>query len=354
MKTLSKATSRRPVVWLASMALVASVTACGGGDDNTPETGAGTGTPTTPTTPATPVTPNVTALSGTASLDSPVVGGNVEVRCEGSATVLSAVTSATGVWQIDTTGQTLPCAVRVSGGNLPAGQAYHSLAWAYDNVNISPLTDLMVANAVGKLPAVWWGGNGPADLSALSQSSLDSALAALRAALGLSALDGVNPVTTPTQEQIQAVLRAMQLALSQTGIDYSGLVSAAVSAGFTFPESFRIAAANNYGAGSGGGAVVPGPGGNYTLTLNVSAMGTTTSMTLENMPKPANQSEFCGWVNDPNSAVSLSQYSNGMGAGSLTINSCSFNGSVGQVSATVHITSPYTLSVPYTVTYTYN
>lgn len=352
MKTLSRSASRRPAVWLASMALVASVAACGGGDDNTPEAGAGSGAPTAPTTPTTPTTPNVTALSGTASLDSPIIGGNVEVRCEGSTTVLNAVTSATGAWQIDTTGQTLPCAVKVSGGNLPAGQAYHSLAWAYDNVNISPLTDLMVANAVSRLPALWWGGSGPSGLSALSQSSLDDALAALRAALGLAALDGVNPITVPTQEQVLSVLRAMQLALSQTGIDYAGLVSAAASGGFTFPESFRIAVSNNYGAG--GGAVVPGPGGNYTLTLNVSAMGTSTAITIENMPKPANQAEFCGWVNDQSSPLSLSQYSSGGGAGTLTINSCSFNGSVGQVSATVNITAPYALTVPYSVTYTYN
>ena len=40
-------------------------------------------------------------------------------------------------------------------------------------------------------------------------------------------------------------------------------------------------------------------------------------------------------------------------SGKLTINSCSFNGTVGQVSATMAITSPISMTVPYSVTYTY-
>ena len=46
---------------------------------------------------------------------------------------------------------------------------------------------------------------------------------------------------------------------------------------------------------------------------------------------------------------------NALGAvGTFTINSCSFNGSVGNVSATLAVTTPIALTVPYTVVYTYN
>ena len=111
-------------------AAAAGLAACGGGDDG----GA--------TTPA----PAATSLSGTAAVGAPIAGGTVQVRCSG-ANVLESVTSASGTWRVDTTGQSLPCAVRVTGGNLAAGQALHSVALSFDTLNITPLTDLIVANA---------------------------------------------------------------------------------------------------------------------------------------------------------------------------------------------------------------
>lgn len=338
--------------WLAA-ALVASVAACGGGSDSSsPEAGANPdeAAPTTPASPTPPVVPTTTSLFGTATTGSPLKGGAVEVRCDGSTNVLSAIASDDGTWQIDTTGQTLPCAVRVSG----AGWAYHSLATSYDRINISPLTDLMVARATGKLPAVWWGSAGPTELGALTQSALDDALAALRTALGLQGLEDLDPTTAVTQDRILDVLQAMQLALSQTGIDYAGLLSSAATGGFTWPESFRIALADAYTQVTGENIVVEGPGGSYTLVLEVTANGIVgMPITMENMPKPSSQEEFCGWVNDPSGSLSLDQYSNGGGTGTLTINSCSFNGTVGRISATMTITSPISMTVPYSVTYTY-
>lgn len=348
----------RPLRWMGALALAMGVAACGGGSSND---SAGPGTPTNPTMPT---TPTATALSGTAAVGSPIAGGTVEVRCEGTATVLRTVTTATGTWQIDTTGQTLPCALRVTGGSLPAGAAYHSVAVTFGNTNITPLTELMVANAVGKTPAAWWGGAGPSELATLVQTALDKALTAMRVALGLDALKSVDPLTAQftaaPKDKIDDVLEALRLALTQSGMDYAGLVSAAVSQGFVLPESFRTVLANSYvtittgGNGSGNGGVnVPGTGGNYTLTLNVTASGVAAPpVTITNVPKPASQAEFCGWVNDPSSNLSLSQVSNGA-AGSIAINGCSFSGNVGQVSATMTITSPVSMTVPYSVTYTY-
>lgn len=340
-----------------ALALVAGAAGCGGGSD-TPTPG-GAADPAGPGTPTTPVVPAASALSGTAAVGAPIAGGRVDVRCEGTSSVLSTVTSAAGAWQIDTTGQKLPCSVRVTGGSLPAGQAYHSVALAFGNTNITPLTDLMVANALSQLPAAWWGSSGPADLSALTQSELDRALAALRAALGLDVLKDIDPMVVPfaavSKDKIDDVLEALRNALSQTGIDYSGLLSAATSRSFVLPDSFRVSLGNNYQAlANGGGTDIPGPGGNFTLTLNVTASGMAMApINITNVPKPSSQAEFCGWVNDPASNMSLSQVSGG-GSGSITINSCSFNGNVGQVSATMTITSPVSMTVPYSVTYTYH
>lgn len=354
-------TVKRPLHLMAVVALAVGVTACGGGDSDTLDTSAPTSptAPTGPTTPGTPDVPVASKLFGTAAIGAPINGGQVQVRCNGGASILNAVTSSAGAWQIDTTGQTLPCAVRVTGGSLPTGQAYHSAALAFDNINITPLTDLMVANATGKLPAEWWGSNGPADLSAVTQPDLARALAALRAALGLDPLKDLDPMVVPfnavSKDRIHDVLEALRQALSQTGMDYAGLLSAARSSGFVLPASFRVSLSNNYSTiVQGKGPDISGPGGSYTLTLHVTASGMAMApISIDNIPKPSSQAEFCGWVNDPASNVSLSQVSGG-GAGSVTINSCSFSGNVGQVSATMSITSPIAMTVPYSVTYTYH
>lgn len=348
--------------WMGAIALAASVAACGGGggDDN----------------PA----PTPTQLSGTAAVGAPIAGATVDVRCAGvtanssasAATVLHATTSATGTWQVDTTGRTLPCAVRVTGGNLPAGQAYHSVALTFGgNTNITPLTDLLIANAAGTMPAAWWSSTDAASLTRLTQAVLDKSLAAMRAALSLSALNKLDPLTASFKAQakdsIDDMLEALQQALSQAnlGLDYAGLLSAAASSSFTLSESFRTALAHAYasvtggtGNNNGGGNTGGNTGGNgstgaYTLTLDVTASGMALApVVLTNVPKPSTQAEFCGFVNDPSSKLSLTQSVDGA-TGTVTIQSCTFSGSVGRVSAIMSITSPVALTVPYSVTYTY-
>lgn len=320
---------------MGALAVVMGVTACGGGSDPS------------------------TVLSGKAAAGAPIAGGTVEVRCAGAATALRTVTTAAGAWQIDAEGQTLPCALRVTGGGLAEGEAYHSVAMAFDNTNITPLTDLMVANAVGMTPAAWWGSDGPSELAALAQSALDTALTALRAALGLDALRSVDPLTAAftaaPKDKIYDVLAALRLALADSEMDYAALVAAAVSHGFVLPEGFRIALADNYATiTAGGGVEVPGGGGSYTLTMNVNAGGVASpAIVVNNVPKPSSQAEFCGWVDDPSSSMSLSQQVAGGGAGTLTVNSCTFSGDVGKVNATMAITSPVAVNVSYSVTYTY-
>ena len=292
--------------------------------------------------------------------------------------MLETSTNAAGVWQVSTTGQSLPCAVRVSGGNLASGQALHSAALDFGNVNITPLTDLIVANATGKSPAAWWGSNGPADFTALTASGVEKALSQLRSALALPALQKINPLTaaftaTP-KDVVDNMLEALQQALNSSGISYQALLNEASKANFMLSQDFKLTLQTAYhtitvgdtgagngagngngngngnGAGNGGGST----SGNYTLTMNVTASGIAIPpITITNIAKPATQSEFCDELTNPSSDLSLNQ-SIPAGTGSLKINSCSFNGTVGQVSATLVITSPYAMTVPYTVNYTYN
>ena len=97
-------------------------------------------------------------------------------------------------------------------------------------------------------------------------------------------------------------------------------------------------------AGGGGAA------GSLTLSITVSGVAAA-DVNLNGVTKPTTQAEFCADMTS-NSSTSLS---NALGAvGTFTINSCSFNGSVGNVSATLAIVNPIAMNVPYTVIYTYH
>lgn len=84
------------------------------------------------------------------------------------------------------------------------------------------------------------------------------------------------------------------------------------------------------------------PGGNFRLTIQVMVFsGPTQTIVLDNVPKPANSVQFC----DPQLFEDIF-----VGVGSYTLNSCTFDGTVGRITATVMISG---FAINYTVTYTY-
>jgi hypothetical protein len=85
------------------------------------------------------------------------------------------------------------------------------------------------------------------------------------------------------------------------------------------------------------------PGGNYRLTITL-AVGPAPAQqvaVVDNVPKPASRDEFC--VPELYSDI-FSEF------GSFTVNSCTFDGSVGRLSATIAVSG---FSISYTATYTY-
>lgn len=200
-------------------------------------------------------------LGGTAATGAPIVGGNVNVKCAGGG-ALSGVTDSNGAWQVTLSGQTLPCAVEVSGGNLPGGQTYHSVALQSGTLNITPLTDLIVANLAGQTPGAWFGGlNANTISSTITSSAVNTALGNLRTALGLPALDDLNPLTATFTaapgNRLDNVLEAMQSVFA----DYGALLEAATGSGFAaYAASFQTPLAEAYDAlptGGGGDGVLP-------------------------------------------------------------------------------------------------
>lgn len=301
-----------------------------------------------------PDTTTAQTLSGTAATGMPIVSGNVMVVCAGGPN-LSTQTSVDGTWTVTLSGQTLPCAVQASGGTVNgianAGM-YHSIALNFGTVNITPLTDLVVANLVGQVPSAWFNGlNGASLGQTATTAAINTALANLRNALasvdGMAALANVNPMTTTFTavggNPIDDMLEAFQAALANAGITYLSVVTQAAN-GATFTVDLP--------RDGNPGDTDPSATGDYTLTLTVTYAGMTTIVTFEKVPKPSTESEFCSEVNDPSSAASVSSALDGMGT--YTIDSCSFNGMVGNVTATLTITSPVSMTVPYTVVYTYS
>lgn len=93
-----------------------------------------------------------------------------------------------------------------------------------------------------------------------------------------------------------------------------------------------------------------GQSSGHTLVVTVSVMGVGSTITVNNVPAPTGQVDFCSGLASDTTFTQIAA----QGGGTLTINSCSYSGNTGQIAATLAITGPYSYTVPYTITYTYN
>ena len=119
---------------LAVSGAVLAIAGCGGGSSTTPAP-----------------TPVVNAMSGTAAVGSPIAGGTVKVICAAGAANASTTTTASGTWQTSVTGQTLPCAVQVSGGTIKGAAnptALHAFTTGFGTVNITSLTTELITRVL--------------------------------------------------------------------------------------------------------------------------------------------------------------------------------------------------------------
>lgn len=99
-----------------------------------------------------------------------------------------------------------------------------------------------------------------------------------------------------------------------------------------------------------GAQVDAGTSGGYDLDLAITASGIALpAVRIENIEKPASQAEFCSDDVYAQFQQNVQGYS-----GSWRVTGCSFNGSVGNISAQLTVTSPFSMSLPYAVIYTYS
>lgn len=213
--------------------------------------------------------PAASTLSGVAAVGAPIVAGTINISCAAGSALAPTTTSSMGAWQVTLSGQTLPCAVQVSGGTINAVAntlLYHSIATAPGTVNVTPLTELMVANLTGTAtPSIWFTGlnSTPTPLTAITQTQVNTALTNLRTALsGLTPLSTINPITTaftPTSGNVSDdMLVALKVAMANTGVTYTALLSNASVPAFTAPVTgFGTALTTAYAGTTSGGTPTP-------------------------------------------------------------------------------------------------
>lgn len=214
-----------------------SLAACGGGGGGSgSESGGGGGGGS----------PLVSTLSGVAAVGTPIVNGIVNVICASGGSLTTTTGSTNGIWQVNLTDQSFPCAVEVSGGTINGvtnTTPYHSIASTSGTVNITPLTDLIVANLVGSAtPSTWFAGlsSNPISLSTITQARINASFGNMVSALyGLTPLSENNPITTPFTPTpgnvIDNMLSALSTAAANNNVTYSVLLSYAASPTFSIP-----------------------------------------------------------------------------------------------------------------------
>lgn len=214
--------------FLAATTLLLALTGCGsGGDDGSPP-------PASPPPPTPPPPPSIT-MSGTAATGAPLAGGTLRVIDRAGVTrSLSAPIGADGRYTIDVTGMSAPLLL------VAEGRVGESTAQMYAieptgsssspfTVNVTPLTTAVAALvAQNNNPA---GLTQPSALAAVTGAqvsqvvgALNTALAPLYAAAGITNASSFSPMSTPfavSQPGQDRLLDAVKINVGTQGVTFT-------------------------------------------------------------------------------------------------------------------------------------
>lgn len=156
------------------------VTACGGGGGD----GA--------------AAPGGVQLSGTAATGAALADATVEVKCAGGTG--STTTSTSGAYTITVSGGSLPCIVRAS-GTTGGGVAItlHSVVESGSVANVTPVTEMIVARLVGRMPEEAFGNFDPQQVTAADVAAAKTAIvdALKTAGVDLGSIDPLKDALVP-------------------------------------------------------------------------------------------------------------------------------------------------------------
>jgi methionine-rich copper-binding protein CopC len=196
-------------------------------------------------------------VTGTAAVGSPIVGGTATIKCASSTALPASTTSSVGGLSVTLTDQTFPCAIQITGGTINGvanTTAYHSIAMSAGNVNATPLTDLLIANLAGTAtPSTWFTNLTTAQLAAITQTKVNTALTNLQSALGSTLPTSINPITTVFTPAVGVlmddVLSALAKGMTSNGTSHANLLTAAgaaTDAVYMLPSGFTLAFTNGF------------------------------------------------------------------------------------------------------------
>ena len=216
------------------------VAACGGGG------GSGGGTSS-----------NIT-LSGIAATGAAIANGTVSVKCASGTG--SATTNTDGSYTVTVTGGTAPCLLKATATDAKGNTTdlYSAVEAGQTTANITPLTQLVIANALGSDPAtVFAAGLSNNNVSNLSSTSLTTAVTKVQTVLGNFGVDltGVDPLkaslTAATEnaagnamdQKIDGLMAALKTAGKTLG-DVSTVVQDNTKTAATLTTDLQTAAPN--------------------------------------------------------------------------------------------------------------
>lgn len=109
-------------------------------------------------------------ISGTAFSNTVLTSAHVTALCKNGSGFKSSVnTNDKGEWKGEVDKNQFPCRIEINTNT----QQYHGYAVKEGNVNINPLTDVVIANASTQIPTVWYKSGTNIDETKLKSSSDD-------------------------------------------------------------------------------------------------------------------------------------------------------------------------------------
>lgn len=224
-----------------NLALISAglLSACGGG-------GSGTSTPPLPTT-------GTVTLTGVAARGAALAGASISAKCAtGTGT---ATAGADGAYTLTLTDAALPCVLSASGDGLVLHSVATGSGAGAATANITPLTELLVAQLSGVAPASFAASASPAALAAIDSAAVATAQTAVVATLTRAGVD-----TTALGNLVTGTLVAASAGSAGNGYDQvlDALASALTSAGSTLAELTTTVATTATAVNAGSGSGTPG------------------------------------------------------------------------------------------------
>ena len=167
---------------------------CGAGGSSTSSTSDGTSTTTTTTTTTTTATAAATvSLSGTAATGLALSGASIDAVCSNGATG-SAISGTDGAYTLSIASAVQPCILKATDSS--SGETYYSVAASgTTTANITPLSHLVVTNALGSDPSSSFNASTASGISSTTLATAVTSVQSSMSSLGIS-ISGINPLTT--------------------------------------------------------------------------------------------------------------------------------------------------------------